>query len=120
MTTRYYTPSSVIRILQGKTDPINSLLSQPNPRLQMPKFTFKGMVEPEPKKEWQNRLPDPAGRKAIEYYRDPTHRGYLSHQVADGQGPSLFFKPPRPAGARRRIKSDKSKKAAAAAANRLW
>lgn len=120
MTTRYYTPSSVIRILQGKTDPINSLQSQPNPRLQMPKFTIKGAVEPEQKREWQNRLPDPASRKAIEYYRDPAHRGYLSYQVADGQGPSLFFKAPRPAGVPSPNKLDKSKRAAAAAANRLW
>lgn len=120
VTTRYYTPSSVIRILQGKTDPINSLLSQPNTRLHMPKFTSNGIVKPEPKKVWQNRLPDPAGRKAIEYYRDPAHRGYLSYQVAEGQGPSLFFKAPRPAGAPSPNKSDKSKRAVAAAANRLW
>lgn len=44
---------------------------------------------------WQNRLPDPVSRKAIEYYRDPAHRGYLSYQVGQGQGPSLFFKTPR-------------------------
>lgn len=120
VTTRYYTPSSVMRIFQGKTDPINSLLSQPNPRLQMPRFTANGVVEPEPTKVWQHRLPDPAGRKAIEYYRDPAHRGYLSYQVAEGQGPSLFFKAPRPAGVERPRSSEKSKRAAAAAANRLW
>lgn len=120
VTTRYYTPSSVIRILQGKTDPINSLQSQPNPSLLMPKFSSDGMPESEPKKLWQNRLPDPTSRKSIEYYRDPAHRGYLSYQVAEGKGPSLFFKTPRPAGVQSKNKSDRLKKAAAAAANRLW
>lgn len=43
---------------------------------------------------YQFRLPDPAGRKEIEYYRDAKNRGYLSHLVGDGQGPSLFWKPP--------------------------
>ncbi|KAI9667263.1 MAG: YmL10 [Bathelium mastoideum] len=38
------------------------------------------------------RLPNPAARKAIEYYRDPAHRGYLAHTLDNGQGPSLFFR----------------------------
>ena len=38
------------------------------------------------------RLPNPAARKAIEYYRDPSNRGYLAHTLPEGQGPSLFFK----------------------------
>ena len=41
-----------------------------------------------------NRLPDPTSRKDIEYYRDPAHRGYLSYQLEEGQGPSLYFKTP--------------------------
>ena len=40
------------------------------------------------------RLPDPTGRKDLEYYRDPKQRGYLSWQLKEGQGPSLFFKTP--------------------------
>lgn len=121
VTTRYYTPFSIRRIRKGQMDPINSLLSQPNPRLQMPKFTSNGTVKPKQKKKiWQNRLPDPVGRKAIEYYRDPAHRGYLSYQVAEGQGTSLFFKAPRPAGMPDPRKTAKSKRAAAAVANRLW
>ena len=43
---------------------------------------------------FRHRLPDPTSRKDIEYYRDPTHRGYLSHLVTEGQTPSLFFKIP--------------------------
>lgn len=45
---------------------------------------------------YRYRLPNPASRKAIEYYRDPAHRGYLAHTVAEGEGPSLFFKKPMP------------------------
>lgn len=43
---------------------------------------------------YQYRLPDPAGRKELEYYRDVKNRGYLSHLVQEGQGASLFWKPP--------------------------
>lgn len=129
--------------MQGKTDPINSLRSEPSAAaadVRMPRFTSSAgaaaaaadaavgvrLVVVEPKMEieteqkedqgegeeginstvgrnekgkmmvWQNRLPDPVSRKAIEYYRDPAHRGYLSYQVGQGQGPSLFFKRPRP------------------------
>ncbi len=90
---------------------------------------------------WQNRLPDPVSRKAIEYYRDPAHRGYLSYQVGQGQGPSLFFKTPRLPPASGGVggeelafasasndstittsatTSTKSKKKGQAAANRIW
>ncbi|CAK7205344.1 YmL10 [Sporothrix eucalyptigena] len=40
------------------------------------------------------RLPDPTSRWDIEYYRDPAHRGYMSHQLAPGESPSLYFKVP--------------------------
>ena len=111
VTTRYYTQLSIKRILQGKTDPINSLQSQPNPHL-VPKFTAQeGAVE---QKMWQNRLPDPVSRKAIEYYRDPAHRGYMSYQLAEGDNPSLFFKTPKAARGR------KSGKGKGSLGNRLW
>ncbi len=42
------------------------------------------------------RLPDPTSRREIEYYRDPAHRGYLSHTLQPGESPSLFFKVPTP------------------------
>jgi large subunit ribosomal protein L15 len=38
------------------------------------------------------RLPDPTKRRDIEYYRDPAHRGYLSHLLKGSEGPSLFFR----------------------------
>ena len=40
------------------------------------------------------RLPDPTSRWEIEYYRDPAHRGYLSHMLKPGESPSLYFKVP--------------------------
>ncbi|RAL64827.1 hypothetical protein DID88_001423 [Monilinia fructigena] len=63
------------------------------------------------------RLPDPTSRKDIEYYRDPAHRGYLSHQVEEGQGPSLFFRAPRTGNFQK--KSKKAGTAAAARDNRI-
>lgn len=84
--TRFYTPFSIQRILRGRTHPINSILSQP-PTLE--NAAAGGG------KEFMYRLPDPTSRKDIEYYRDPAHRGYLSHQLKKGQDPSLFYKPQR-------------------------
>lgn len=192
--TRYYTPFSIRRIMQGKTDPIYSLQSQaPSATatttastpaaavMRMPIITSSSsstgvasaaaasvgvVVEPRGESEsecaqegrgeeegiigrkgkekegqmlvvWQNRLPDPVSRKTIEYYRDPAHRGYLSYQVGQGQGPSLFFKTPRPPGVGRELAfasasndststttsattSTKSSKKGQAAANRIW
>lgn len=44
--------------------------------------------------KFRYRLPDPTSRKDIEYYRDPAHRGYLSHLLKPLEGPSLFFQSP--------------------------
>lgn len=82
VTTRFYTPFAIKRILRGKTDPINSLKSNITEDQETVRTGFMA------------RLPDPTSRKDMEYYRDPAHRGYLSYQVAEGQGPSLFFKSP--------------------------
>ena len=51
--------------------------------------------------KYKYRLPDATSRKDIEYYRDPKHRGYLSHLVKEGESPSLFFKVPRKGGEKR-------------------
>jgi large subunit ribosomal protein L15 len=61
------------------------------------------------------RLPDPTHRKDIEYYRDPAHRGYLSHLVQPNEGPSLFFRSPA-----ERKSSAGVKKEKVLAPNRLW
>jgi len=42
--------------------------------------------------EYQYRLPDPTGRKDLEYYRNKERRGYLSHLVKEGHNPSLWFR----------------------------
>ena len=91
--TRYYTKFAIRKIIQGKMDPINSL--QSNLRLVLPSHegadAAGGAIRPE-KKRYEFRLPDPAGRKDLEYYRDEAHRGYLSHKVEEGQGPGLYFR----------------------------
>lgn len=69
--------------------------------------------------KYKYRLPDATARKDIEYYRDAAHRGYLSHTVAEGQGPSLFFKPPGEAKDRRERLARRAA-AKASAENRLF
>ena len=84
ISTRYYTPFAFRQIMRSKMDPVHSLQSQYD------------------EAEWGSRmkgdslyrLPDPTSRKAFEYYRDPAHRGYLSHSLPEGHSPSLFFKAP--------------------------
>lgn len=105
VTTRYYTPFSMRRIIQGETDPIHSLQSRIN---------IEGQAEPN---VYPKRLPDPTSRKDIEYYRDLAHRGYLSYQLEEGQGPSLFFKTP---GTGKFVTKKVKKKAASAVENRIW
>ena len=105
VTTRYYTAFAIDKIMQGKMDPINSLQS----KIKRPAVT--------PRKSFENRLPDPTRRKDIEYYRDPAHRGYLSHLVPKGHGPSLFYKTP----ATGRVAVRKASKSKAVAEdNKLW
>lgn len=95
VTTRYYTKFAIKKILQGQMDPINSLQS----RISMAPEGEEGAqaaadaMEAE-KQRFRYRLPDPTSRKHLEYYRDSAHRGYLSHTVEEGHGPSLFFKTP--------------------------
>lgn len=69
--------------------------------------------------KYKYRLPDATGRKDIEYYRDPAHRGYLAHSVGEGEGPSLFFKMPREATDRKK-QTAKKNAAKVSAENRLF
>ena len=66
---------------------------------------------------YTHRLPDPTSRKDFEYYRDPAHRGYLSHTVTEGQTPSLFFKVPKISTV---VVDKREVKKAAVAENRIW
>jgi large subunit ribosomal protein L15 len=100
VTTRYYSTASLKRIKQGLSHPFLSLMSK---------------TEDESWKDFKYRLPDPAGRKDIEYYRDPAHRGYLAWQLKDGQSPSLFWKTPGLGESKRKAVGKKS-----SADNMLW
>ncbi|MCJ1474891.1 YmL10 [Lambiella insularis] len=145
--TRYYSPFAIQRILRGTTDPINSLQNQQiigeehedeqfGENLDEPPSagaffsigdasvtseasaiaSAKPAVEPWLSR-FRYRLPDPTSRKDIEYYRDPAHRGYLSHLVTEGQTPSLFFKMPRVG---KGVVGQRTVAKAAVADNRIW
>ncbi|KAI1755315.1 ribosomal protein L18e/L15P [Xylaria castorea] len=85
--TRYYTKQAIKRLVEGKS--INTGLPLP---------TGAEHVEPVLEKVRQKgffyRLPDPTSRWDTEYYRDPAHRGYLSHTLQPGESPSLYFRVP--------------------------
>jgi len=112
VTTRFYTKPSIKRILKGESESIFVPLAMSahgeSPILAATSATASPFTY---------RLPDPTSRKDIEYYRDSAHRGYLSHLVQEGQGPSLFFKTPGSGNARK-----KSKKVGGTAVreNRIW
>lgn len=71
---------------------------------------------------FQYRLPDPTSRKELEYYRDVRNRGYLSHMVQEGEGASLFWKPPISEEELKKLKksSGKDVEARRLEANKLW
>lgn len=85
--TRYYTKLSIRRLLTGES--IHT--EEPLP---VGKEYVEAVVTKAKKQGFRYRLPDPTSREDIEYYRDPAHRGYLSHQLKEGQSPSLYFKVP--------------------------
>jgi large subunit ribosomal protein L15 len=105
VTSRFYTRPSIRRILLSQTP---SFANQAPDATSVEPFAF--------------RLPDPTSRKDIEYYRDPAHRGYLSHLVPEGEGPSLFFKVPGKgrAGEKGKMSGTGGKIAAKRSENRIW
>ena len=143
--TRFYTPFAIRRILRGQTDPINSLRSsrmvaavddeadvgdgeayqvtdsvEASDGLdsQSAQSSFASVaVSMSSSSGYTHRLPDPTSRKDFEYYRDPAHRGYLSHTVTEGQTPSLFFKEPKIGTT---VVGKRAVKKAAVAENRIW
>ncbi|KAF4632826.1 hypothetical protein G7Y89_g5298 [Cudoniella acicularis] len=113
VTTRYYTKQSIKRLLKGESESsFTPLSSTPSASESAILSATASTASP-----FSYRLPDPTSRKDLEYYRDPAHRGYLSHLLQEGQGPSLFFKTP---GTGIRRKSKKPGVALAAKENRLW
>lgn len=115
VTTRYYTKDSIKRLLRGESESsFTPLALPPTAEGESPILAATASTA----SPFSYRLPDPTSRKDIEYYRDSAHRGYLSHLVEEGHGPSLFYKTP---GTSVRRKSKKTGSAAAAAgANRMW
>ncbi|KAH0548556.1 hypothetical protein GP486_007901 [Trichoglossum hirsutum] len=105
VTSRFYTRPSIRRILLSQT----------------PAFTGQAL-DPASAEPFAFRLPDPTSRKDIEYYRDPAHRGYLTHLVSEGEGPSLFFKVPGKGKDRGKGKVDAAsgKAVAKKSENRIW
>ncbi|KAL1895623.1 YmL10 [Sporothrix stenoceras] len=87
ITTRYFTKQSIKWLVEGKSVITSTPL--PHGAEHVEAEVAKLRAAPH-----LRRLPDPVSRWDIEYYRDPAHRGYLSHQLAPGESPSLYFKVP--------------------------
>jgi large subunit ribosomal protein L15 len=121
VTTRYYTEFAVKKVKQSLMDPIHSLQS----RIALSEDSETGAVQAadalaDERKRYQYRLPDPTSRKDLEYYRDSAHRGYLSHLVAEGHGPSLFFRTPGTGSRLGKKAGAKVRKSSGSESNRLW
>lgn len=99
ITTRFYTREALRRLVKGEsahTDkPLPVGLEHVESVLEQVRQSKKHLY----------RLPDPTSRWDIEYYRDPAHRGYLSHMLKEGESPSLYFKVPGEQAARAKSKS---------------
>ncbi|RYN43198.1 hypothetical protein AA0113_g8248 [Alternaria arborescens] len=141
VTTRFYSPTAIKRVLRGDTHPTISLQASPDlvaltgrlPAAKIPSPILSALqtASEEKKNEamaavmkqigskYKYRLPDATGRKDIEYYRDPAHRGYLNYLMKDGESPSLFFKPPGEAKDRKK-QSARRDAAKASADNKLF
>lgn len=111
VTTRFYTKPAIRRLLRGESESSFEPLAVTGSAKANSPILAAASASP-----FSFRLPDPTSRKDIEYYRDPAHRGYLSHLLKEGHGPSLFFKTPGTGNVRRR----KSKVAGSAGENRIW
>lgn len=85
--TRYYTKLAIRRLLTGES--VNTDKPLPVGGEHVERVLGEARRGP-----FRYRLPDPTSRADIEYYRDPAHRGYLSHQLAPGESPSLYFRVP--------------------------
>ncbi|KAI3320355.1 ribosomal protein L18e/L15P [Xylariaceae sp. AK1471] len=85
--TRYYTKQAIKRLVEGKS--VNTGLPLP-----IGAEHVEPVLEEVRQKGFFYRLPDPTSRWDMEYYRDPAHRGYLSHTLQPGESPSLYFRVP--------------------------
>ena len=125
VTTTFYTPQAIRRVKMGDMSPYVSLkwdqdaLGLPS-TLHIPKAS--SLQERVGGIGYKYRLPDPTSRKDMEYYRDEKNRGYLRYLVKEGQGASLFFKPPLSEQEIEVIRKERGsdRKARRAEDNRLW
>ena len=108
--TRFYTKASIKNLLAGKSENTDKPLPQGAEHV-------AEVLARSRKSGFLHRLPDPTSRKDMEYYRDPAHRGYLSHTLKAGESPSLYFKVPteKPGQVER-----EKKKRAEKSANAMW
>lgn len=96
VTTRFYTPQAIRRIKQRQMHPYVSLKWDQD-AIGNAALMVEGASTAEERVKslgYEYRLPDPTGRKDLEYYRDKQNRGYLAHTVKEGHSPSLFYKSP--------------------------
>lgn len=98
VTTRYYTKDCIQRLLRDEA------VHTTEPLPVGPEHVERVLAERRALPTNVVRMPDPTSRRDIEYYRDPAHRGYLSHMLAPGESPSLYFKVPL---ARKVVKREK-------------
>ncbi|KAH7132620.1 ribosomal protein L18e/L15P [Dendryphion nanum] len=141
VTTRFYSPMSIKRVLRGDSHPTISLqadaelvaravapsvsaslraaLEAPETPAEVKNEALRAVYTQVVSNKYKYRLPDATSRKDIEYYRDPAHRGYLAYTVKEGESPSLFFKPPGEAKDKRK-QTAKRQAAKASADNRLF
>lgn len=119
VTTRFYTRASIARIMRRETHPfVSSAWSAESASEALTKAAgIEEVSESKIMKEmgFKYRLPDPTKRRDIEYYRDPAHRGYLSHLLKPMEGPSLFFRSPAERKSMVGVKKEKT-----LPENRLW
>ncbi|CRG83101.1 large subunit ribosomal protein L15 [Talaromyces islandicus] len=117
ITTRFYTRASIARILNHQTHPYYSTQWSEKSGSEFLTKCLGEFEEAEILKRGNfiYRLPDPTKRRDIEYYRDPAHRGYLSHLLQPHEGPSLFFRSPVERKSTAGVKKEK-----VLGPNRLW
>lgn len=124
VTTRFYTRSAIVRIMRKEMHPFVSMAwstQSGNENLHTADTAGAAadgtLSESNIMKEsgFRYRLPDPTKRRDIEYYRDPAHRGYLSHLLKPMEGPSLFFRSPVERKSAAGVKKEK-----VLPENRLW
>lgn len=118
VTTRYYTRPAISRILSLDSHPfISSAWMAWRASVSSAPDAESSLSESQIMKQmgFRYRLPDPTGRRDIEYYRDPAHRGYLSYLLKPMEGPSLFFRSPAERKSMAGVKKEK-----VLPENRLW